>query len=85
MTERMENALRHIKSSLDVDPWAVEEVQRVFKAVDDIKAEIDSRKFKGYPNENGGYDLPDHQAHFNSGLICALDIIDRHTGKEQSE
>ena len=32
MTERMENALRHIKTSVDVDPWAVEEVERVFKA-----------------------------------------------------
>lgn len=32
MTERMENALNHIKTSVDVDPWAVEEVERVFKA-----------------------------------------------------
>ena len=32
MTERMENALRHIKTSVDVDPWAVEVVEKVFKA-----------------------------------------------------
>ena len=32
MTEKMENALRHISSSLDVDPWAIEEVEKVFKA-----------------------------------------------------
>ena len=37
MTEKMENALRHIKSSLDVDLWAVEEVERIFRAVDDIR------------------------------------------------
>ena len=40
MTERMENALNHIKSSVDVDPWAMEEVERVFKVFDDIKTEI---------------------------------------------
>ena len=42
MTERMENTLRHIKTSVDVDPWAVDEVERVFKAVEDIKTEIDN-------------------------------------------
>jgi len=36
MTERMENTIRHIKSGVDVDPWAAEEVERVFKAVDEI-------------------------------------------------
>jgi len=36
MTERMENTIRHIKSGVDVDPWATEEVERVFKAVDEI-------------------------------------------------
>ena len=35
MTEIMENALNHIKTSVDVDPWAVQEVEKVFKAVDD--------------------------------------------------
>lgn len=35
MTERMENALNHIKTSVDVDPWAMEEVERVFNACDD--------------------------------------------------
>lgn len=34
MTERMENALNHIKTSVDVDPWAVEEVERVFRMID---------------------------------------------------
>ena len=37
MTERMENALNHIKTSIDVDPWAVEEVERVFKAYEQTK------------------------------------------------
>ena len=40
MTERMENALNHIKTSVDVDPWAMEEVERVFKGIDDAIAEI---------------------------------------------
>ena len=44
MTERMENALNHIKTAVDVDEWAVKEVQRVFNALDDIKAEIDAMK-----------------------------------------
>ena len=34
MTERMENALNHIKTSADVDPWAMEEVERVFNMQD---------------------------------------------------
>ena len=40
MTDKMTNALNHIKTSVDVDPWAVEEVERVFNAIEDIKAEI---------------------------------------------
>ena len=40
MTEKMENALNHIKTSVDVDPWAMEEVERVFKVLDDIRQEI---------------------------------------------
>ena len=63
MTERMENALNHIKTSVDVDPWAVEEVERVFNAVDDIKAEIEASR----------YGL------VNDGLDLALNIIDKHT------
>ena len=37
MTKRMENALNHIKTSVDVDPWAVEEVERVFKVVEELE------------------------------------------------
>ena len=72
--DNVDNACRIIHSMpvIDAVPMSV---------IDDIKAEIDSRKFKGYPNENGGYDLPDHQAHFNSGLMFALDIIDKHIGE----
>ena len=40
MTNKMQNALNHIKTSADVDDWAVEEVERVFSAVDEIKTEI---------------------------------------------
>ena len=53
-------------------------------SLDDIKAEIDSQKFKGYPKENGDYYLPDHQAHFNSGVMCALNIINEHIGKRSN-
>ena len=59
-----------------------EETKRV---LDDIKAEIKSKKFRGYANDNGGCDFPDHQLHFNSGLICALQIIDEHISAEESE
>lgn len=44
MTERMKNALRHIKTSVNVDPWAIEEIERVFKAIDDIKAELSDKE-----------------------------------------
>ena len=47
--------------------------------IDAIKAEIKSKKFSGYANDSGSADLPDHQAHFNSGLILALEIIEKHT------
>ncbi len=55
------------------------------KAIEDIKKEIKSKKFKGYVNDNGSVDLPDHQAHFNSGLILALEIIDKHTSGAKME
>ena len=51
--------------------------------LNDIKTEIRERKFKGYINESGRTDLPDHQANFNSGLICALRIIDKHTKRNK--
>ena len=43
MTERMEIALNHIKTSVDVDPWAMEEVERVFKGIEDAITEIRSK------------------------------------------
>ena len=41
----------------------------------EIITEIESKKFIGIGNEDGGYDIPEHQANFNSGLICAINII----------
>ena len=52
MTERMENALRHIKTSVDVDPWAIEEVERVFKGIDDAIAEIEHLNEYDYPKDD---------------------------------
>lgn len=68
MTERMENALNHIKTSVDVDPWAMEEVERVFKAIDDIKAEIEQ-----IAKEESD------EIKWSRGLHYALKIIDKHT------
>ena len=46
MTERMENALNHLKTAIDVDPWAVEVVEKAFKAwetvIDQLDEEIES-------------------------------------------
>lgn len=65
MTERMENALNHIKTSVDVDPWAMEEVERVFKGIVDAIAEI--RKKQWYLADEERVDI-------------VIDIIKRHTG-----
>lgn len=46
MTERMENALNHIKTSVDVDPWAVEEVERVFKTYEQTQDAIPTSVLK---------------------------------------
>ena len=80
MTEKMETALRHIKSSLDVDPWAVEEVERIFMAVDDIKAEIEDerkcvKKSVGNFRAENVVDVIDY----------IVSIIDRHIGERSSE
>lgn len=40
MTDKMQNALNHIKTAVDVDEWAVDEVERVFNAIEDIKRDI---------------------------------------------
>ena len=72
MTERMENALRHISSSLDVDPWAVEEVERIFMAVDDIKAELKEMA----DSYNWHYDAPRRDT-----LQYAILVIDKHIGE----
>lgn len=64
MTERMENALNHIKTSVDVDPWAMEEVERVFKGIDDAIAEIRIKQwYIGVPSAK-----------------IVIDIIQKHTG-----
>ena len=36
-TERMENALNHIRTAVDVDEWAVKEVERVFENYDEMR------------------------------------------------
>ena len=74
MTERMENTLRHIKTSVDVDPWAVEEVERVFKGIDDAIVEIKSYKSK-YNNQEYG------QSYAIKAVNDVVDIIDRHIGE----
>lgn len=65
MTERMENALNHIKTSVDVDSWAMEEVERVFKGIVDAIAEI--RKKQWYLADEERVDI-------------VIDIIRKHTG-----
>ena len=72
MTLRMENALNHIKTSVDVNPWAVEEIERVFKAIDDIKAEI--RKLEWYGDDA-----------FWDGVNAVSDIIDNHIGERNED
>ena len=37
MTDIMQNALNHLKTAVDVDPWAIEEVERVFTEYDKRK------------------------------------------------
>ena len=85
MTERMENALNHIKTSVDVDPWAMEEVERVFKGIDDAIVEIEEQRksihisaFVGCHLKGEYDDLYLNGKH--SGLLLALEIIRKHTG-----
>ena len=68
MTERMENALNHIKTAVDVDPWAVEEVERVFEVFDDIKTEIQAYFMVKNNFKHLSYDVERD----------VLDIINRH-------
>lgn len=37
MTKKMKEALNHIKLSIDVDKWAIDEVERAFDLIDDNK------------------------------------------------
>ena len=73
MTEKMENALNHIKTSVDVDPWAMEEVERVFKMFDDIRQEIYQKACSNYGSG------------FGHGLNVALKIIDKHIGVQNEQ
>lgn len=68
MTEKMTNTLNHIKSSVDVDPWAMEEVERVFKVLDDIKTEISAYFTAKEKHKHLTFDV-EHDI---------LDIINRH-------
>ena len=79
MTERMENTLRHIKTSVDVDPWAVDEVERVFKAVEDIKTEIEKPL-----REERFFDTDTAKAQAIALKWC-LEIIDKHISGEEQE
>lgn len=59
MTDKMQNALNHIKTAVDVDPWAVDEIEQVFEAVDHIKETIEERirkceEFKDLPLYSNG-------------------------------
>ena len=78
MTERMENALNHIKTSVDVDPWAMEEVERVFKGIEDAIVEIQELD-KSIPYL-GCFKEGWHNSGQKTGLEQALDIIHKHTG-----
>ena len=69
MTDRMTNTLNHIKTSVDVDPWASAEVERVFKAVDTIDDLIYSY-VTSFHNEH------DSIQYFKAkGLMEALDLL----------
>ena len=69
MTERMELALNHIRSSLDVDPWAVEVVEKVFKGVDDAIAEIEQIVKEEKPEDSS----------WACGLKYSIGVIRKHT------
>ena len=77
MTERMENALNHIKTSVDVDPWAVEVVEKMFEGVDDAITEIieEINKQSSIPYYTAGsIQISD----IGVGLKIALDVIKKH-------
>lgn len=44
MTERMQNALRHIETSCDVDQWAIDTVREVFEEYSKMKEEKENGK-----------------------------------------
>ena len=68
MTERMENALNHIKTSVDVDPWAIEVVEKVFRGVDDAVEEIENYVCNIESNTDKA-----------QGMVNALRIFVKHT------
>ena len=81
MTEKMENTLNHIKTSVDVDPWAVKEVERVFKVFEDIRQEIEHVIDNTYDSTD--YDTSLYNGAYKDGLYEALDIIDKHIGERR--
>lgn len=68
MTERMENTINHIKTAVDVDPWAIEEVERVFRAIDEIKEDI---------RNTVEIEMPEDMK-WAIGLRHSIKIIDKH-------
>lgn len=63
MTERMDNALRHIETSVDVDEWAKQLCRKTFKAWDEIKEQVTKIKRTMKANGNSDYQI---------GYMCAL-------------
>ena len=71
--------MNHIKKSVDVDLWAVEEVEKVFNGIDDAIAEID-KEIDAYKDGGSGNAIVIY------GLEQARRIISEHTGiGEQNE
>lgn len=63
MTDKMENALRHIETAADVDDWAMKICRNAFQAWDSIKEQVTKIKRTIKTNGNSDYQI---------GYLCAL-------------
>lgn len=52
MTERMQNALRHIETSCDVDQWAIDTVREIF-ADNPIEIKVFANEYKVHLKMDG--------------------------------
>ena len=66
MTDKMDCAMRHIRTAVDVDPWAKDEVERVFRNTDKMLSLINGEA--GYYDEAVNADIA-------MGLYMAAEII----------